>query len=163
DGYTQAGASVNTLAQGDNAVLRVELDGSHLANQVPGLLITGGGITLRGLDVHGFDFDQIQIYSSGAPVEGNFLGAHVSGTVALSGGFGTDGIDVPGSNNRIGTNGDGVNDLAERNLISGNNNGGYGLNIFGVNNVVAGNYIGTDASGTHALGNYFGVVTYSVS
>src|SRR5262249_7697311 len=128
DGYTQAGASVNTLAQGDNAVLRVEVDGGHLANQVPGLLITGSGVTLRALDVHGFDFDQIQMSSSAAAVEGNFLGTDVSGTVALSGGFGTDGIDVPGSGNRIGTNGDGVNDLAERNLISGNNNGGYGMN-----------------------------------
>src|SRR5712692_4442108 len=40
DGYSQAGASANTLAVGDNAVLKVELDGSGATSlQAVGLLV----------------------------------------------------------------------------------------------------------------------------
>src|SRR5262249_52465170 len=59
-------------------------------------------------------------------------------------------------NNLIGANGDGVDDAAERNVISGNI--GTGINIENLpgpadNNVIAGNYVGTDAAGDVALGN----------
>jgi titin len=60
-----------------------------------------------------------------------------------------------GSNNLVGSNGDGVNDAAERNIISGNSD--RGVNMEGASNVVAGNYIGTDASGMSAIANNFGV------
>ncbi len=38
DGYTQPGASPNTLANGDNAVLLIELDGSNAGAGSPGLV-----------------------------------------------------------------------------------------------------------------------------
>ena len=52
------------------------------------------------------------------------------------------------------TNGDGVADAAEPNVISGNLNDGIYLCDHGTEkNVVAGNFIGTDVTGTLALGN----------
>ncbi len=58
------------------------------------------------------------------------------------------------SNNRIGTNGDGVEDGLERNIISGNANNGIwlsGSNTSG--NKIAGNFIGTNVTGSVALPN----------
>jgi CSLREA domain-containing protein len=46
DGYTQPGASVNTLAVGNNAVLQIELNGSALP--FAGLFRLGDGSTIRG-------------------------------------------------------------------------------------------------------------------
>ncbi len=89
---------------------------------------------------------------------GNFIGTDKTGTAAL--GNSGAGIYVAGGaqNTRIGTDGDGVNDIAERNIISGN---GYeGIDIQGTasganttGTVVAGNYVGTNAAGTAALPN----------
>ena len=61
-------------------------------------------------------------------------------------------IHIHASNgNLIGTDSDGVNDDLERNIISGNRGG---VEIAGGNdNVVAGNYIGTDRTGTTTIGN----------
>src|SRR5258708_27938781 len=53
DGYTQPGASVNTLAGGDNAILLIELSGAA-AGGVDGLSITAGSCTIRGLVINGF-------------------------------------------------------------------------------------------------------------
>ena len=53
------------------------------------------------------------------------------------------------SDNRIGTDGNSVDDVGERNIISGSGNDG--IDIFGAGtdgNVVAGNFIGTDPTGT---------------
>jgi hypothetical protein len=157
DGYTQPGSSVNTLAQGDNAVLTIELDGSQ-AGGAHGLGIACGQSTVRGLVVNRFS-GAIVIGSSGNGnvVEGNFLGTDPTGTLAEGNGSG---VNVAGDGNRIGTDGDGMGDAGERNLISGNNGDGI---VSGFSfNVVAGNYIGTDATGLHSLGNSgSGVSVYS--
>src|SRR5204863_143606 len=64
--------------------------------------------------------------------------------------------------NRVGTDGDGVNDAAERNVISGSGATGVLLQSTGTaNNVVAGNLIGTNATGTAALPNANGVIIQS--
>src|SRR5204863_279586 len=61
--------------------------------------------------------------------------------------------------NHIGTDGNGVADAAERNLISGNPNGGVLIESTGTTqNVVAGNYIGTNAAGTDGLRNTDGTL-----
>ena len=57
--------------------------------------------------------------------------------------------------NTVGTNGDGVTDASEGNVIAANGN--VGIEIQGTaatSNVVAGNSIGTDKAGDTGLGNH---------
>jgi hypothetical protein len=152
DGYSQPGSSPNILAIGDNAVLQIELDGSQMVGSGAGLTIAGGHSTVRGLDVQHFPWIGIYLITAGGDtVQGCFIGTDPTGEVATV----ADSAVVAGSDgNLIGTDGDGVNDFAERNVLScisaspGATNGNV---VLGDNNVVAGNYIGTDASGTKAL------------
>src|SRR5204863_4706850 len=83
--------------------------------------------------------------------------------ITLAGNCGTPNADVSGprdngdgvhittgaQHNRIGTDGDGVLDTDERNVISGNTLDQVTINGAGANNnVVAGNFIGTTTNGT---------------
>jgi titin len=84
--------------------------------------------------------------SSGITIQGNFIGTDVSGTKGL--GNGGSGIVDGGSSSNIigGTTG------SARNVISANRSAGVQL-IQPNLDVVEGNYIGTDVTGTKALGN----------
>jgi hypothetical protein len=84
-------------------------------------------------------------------VLGNFIGPDVTGTNAVGdGGFGI-GIFSSASGNFIGGTSAGAG-----NLISGNPGFSYGIAMGGVSgNVVQGNLIGTDPTGTNALANGF--------
>ena len=106
---------------------------------------TGNGISVR-------DPDTTQ-----AVIAGNYIGLDPAGTSRIANGV--DGISISnGANNvRIGSNGDGAFDSAERNVISGNT--GNGVRVSGTsgntsNNLIAGNYIGTDATGSLEVGNF---------
>lgn len=86
--------------------------------------------------------------ATGNVVLGNFIGTDTSGSSDL--GNGTQGVFIhqDASENRVGGAAD------ARNVVSGNN--GSGIYIEGAStraNVVLGNLVGTDASGTSALGN----------
>jgi CSLREA domain-containing protein len=154
DGYTQPGASENTLAVGNNAVLLIRLDGSDAEFGKPGLNITANDSVVRGLSVTGFS-SSAGLVLSGADnttIEGNFLGTSPGGTRDLGNGSGvflqshfSDSTNKP-SNNTVGGTSPGA-----RNLISGNSTG---VEITsGGGNEVSGNYIGTDKTGTSDLGN----------
>jgi hypothetical protein len=93
--------------------------------------------------------DGIDIYTgTGNVVEGNSIGTDVSGTLAL--GNGGNGVLLSGSQN---TTVGGVTASA-RNLISANHSTGITIVTAGASgNVIEGNFIGVDASGTSALGN----------
>jgi len=81
-------------------------------------------------------------------VQGNYIGTTVNGTSALPNGYAGAGLDgAPG--NWIG----GSIAAGARNVISGNTQNGIYLINGAVGNVVQGNLIGTDASGTARLGN----------
>ena len=107
--------------------------------------------------------------STGNVISGNRIGTIADGSQALPNGQppigpGTHpGIKITGATaNLVGTNGDGVGDALERNLISGN--GLQGVMIEGAGatrNVVAGNYVGTTADGLAALPNQSGGVLLS--
>jgi CSLREA domain-containing protein len=154
DGYTQSGASENTLAVGNNAVLLIRLDGSDAEFGKPGLHITANDSVVRGLSVTGFS-SSAGLVLSGADnttIEGNFLGTSPGGTRDLGNGSGvflqshfSDSTNKP-SNNTVG----GTSPEA-RNLISGNSTGVQITS--GGGNEVSGNYIGTDKTGTSNLGN----------
>jgi hypothetical protein len=134
----------------------IEIDGSG-AGVADGLLITGSNISVRGLDVVNF-IQGAGIHITGAAatgdwIYGDLLGTNPAGTSAAPNYTGVQ-IDAGASRNLIGTIGDGVNDLTERNLISGNQFDGVWINGPGTDaNVVAGNFIGTDISGASPLIN----------
>ncbi len=100
---------------------------------------TGVGITIRG---------------SANIVQGNYIGTDTSGTAAIPNGM--EGIWIaPGAKDNI----IGGSSAEERNVISGNDL--FGLNISGkgaTGNVVKGNYVGVDATGSAELRNRHGLV-----
>src|SRR5207244_5218799 len=63
DGYTQPGASPNTLTTGDNAVLLIELNGNGTSG-LSGLNITAANCTVRGLVINGFNQNGIALFES---------------------------------------------------------------------------------------------------
>lgn len=150
DGYTQPGSSVNTGTTTFNATINIRLNG--LLSNVNGLFLGAGssGSTIKGLQIIQFSGHGIRVDSSSNKVQGRTIGASFA-----AGGNGSDGVLINNTNNNIiGTDGDGANDLAEKNVISGND--ANGVEIFGPNasgNSVKGNFIGTDGSGTGGLGN----------
>lgn len=97
-----------------------------------------------------FQYAGINIGTGGGNiVAGNYIGTDATGSIALGNG---NGIDIESSpSNIIGTNGDGVDDALEGNLISGNNNGIAVGSC--TQTVIAGNLIGVNAAGDSALGN----------
>ena len=54
DGYTQPGASPNSLSLGDNDPLMIELDGTNARPDAVGLIITAGGSTVTRLAINRF-------------------------------------------------------------------------------------------------------------
>ncbi len=114
-----------------------------------GLVLGTGsdGSLVRGFDVIDFTHsgtDGIDIESSGNAVQASYVGVQTGGTTAAAN---TDGILITGSNNTIG----GTTPHAG-NLISGNNDDGVFVNTAG-GNLIEGNLIGTDVTGSVALGN----------
>jgi titin len=91
--------------------------------------------------------------TSGNLVQGNFIGTDISGTVALS-------VVSTGVFVALGATGNviGGTVAGARNIISGSGGVGVGIAFPGAaGNLVQGNYIGTDVTGTVALGNSRGV------
>jgi hypothetical protein len=160
DGYTQPGSSPNTLplAQGTNAVLNVEIDGSAVTLAPCWSYQADGGL-IRGLVINHCPDGSIYTINS-LTVTGNFLGTSPAGTpvngVAQQFGFfalGTLGNETPITVNVGGPN------PADRNLISGS---GAGVYIqFNVAGAVKGNLIGTDATVSYSITNGNGIVCTS--
>ena len=142
DGSTQPGYPGTPL---------IELNGNGGAGN--GLTVSGGSSTIRGLAINRFSGDGISITTNGGNVvEGNYVGTDPTGTIARANGF--SGIRITNSGgNRIGGTAAGSG-----NLLSGNP--GAGLVITGsgaTTNVVQGNRVGTNASGTAAIPNGQGI------
>ena len=153
DGYTQPGASSNTLAIGNNAVIQIRIDGSLAGFNTDGLRLESGQHTIRGLCLTGFR--QSAIHAIGhffSVIEGNFIGVEVDGVTARAN-F-NNGILIENSAlNIVG----GARPEA-RNILSGNSTGVRLLNAGSTANRIFNNYIGTTASGQERLGNSTGIV-----
>jgi CSLREA domain-containing protein len=153
NGYTQPGASMNTLATGNNAVLKIVLNGAGAGAGADGLRITAADSTVQGLVVNDWSQHGIDIRGSGATgnkVQGNFVGTNATGT-AVSGNqrgvvLSSDTSGEASSNTVGGTT------AGARNVISGNANTGVTI-ASSDNNFVRGNYLGTNAAGNGALPN----------
>lgn len=134
-GLTPANSSILTIAAGNSTIKGLTINGPAYA-PTGSALIT---LTLRGHNA----------------IVGNYLGTNSTGAIAApTAGVneGMVGIRIQSGDNRIG----GVT-AAHRNLISGN---GGGIEIRGLgatNNVVQGNYIGTDYTGAAAIPNRAGI------
>ena len=146
DGYTQPGAEPNTRLVGNNAKLRIELDGSNTAPGSSGLQITAGDSTVRGLVINRFSGSGILLGegpNGGNVIEGNFIGTNAAGIVGRGNRNGIFLFSSPG--NQIGGT-----SAAARNLISGNTAAAITTFVTS-NNVIEGNYIGTDRSGREVV------------
>jgi PKD repeat protein len=185
DGYTQGrGTSQAAHPNADDGfgwsndpILRIELDGSQVVQNVPpdniaaglrpGLILAGGSSTVRGLVINRFVGGSgvgIEVTGTGEnTIQGNFIGTDVSGKRVAGNPPATNldpaamwtGINVEGTSrhNLIGTNEDGVNDRYEANVVCG---AGAGVGLRGPEaenvqvggyNVVAGNTIGPGLNG----------------
>ncbi|HWX22285.1 MAG TPA: M12 family metallopeptidase [Candidatus Binatia bacterium] len=117
-----------------------------------GLRLGGTNCSVRGLILNGFPLSGILIdgtNATGNTVSGCYLGVDASGTVAVTNRFPPITIDNGASRNTVG----GTNASA-RNIISGSAFQGLVIRDPGTRaNVVEGNYIGLNASGTAALSN----------
>lgn len=122
------------------------------ANALSGIRINGsvnviGGTTAAARNIiSGNSGAGIEIVSGGSTVQGNFIGTDVNGTSAIPN---DNGVTLTGvSGNTIGGT-----TAAARNLISGNTDNGVLISTGATNNLVEGNYIGTDVTGNSRLGN----------
>ncbi len=136
DGYSQPGAVRNSLADGSNATLMIELDGSRILRPADGLVLIAGSSTVRGLSIHGFNGDGIRIEGGGSnTIEGTRLGSSADDAGSWNGGSGIAIVDSAG--NVVGGSGP-----SARNVIEGN--AGRGVRIAGdrsIGNVISGNSI----------------------
>ena len=153
DGYTQPGASPNTKTVGNDAVLKIQLDGTNMPNDNGLEINTSDGSVIRGLVINHFG-DGIFIHGDSVAnrIEGNFVGTDPTGTLDRGNNFDGVGIvDGPSETVIGGSTPD------KRNVLSGNDDGGIFMGRSNVN-VIRGNYIGTDKGGTRDLGNTDGGV-----
>jgi titin len=157
-----AGNYIGTNAAGDAAIPNTEggvevsswgtntligTDGDGIADGVEGNVISGNG---------GPGVLLTSSTSSGTVIAGNYIGIDAAGDAALPNLYGVQ-IQYGSTNNLIGTDADGTSDELERNVISGNDSNGILFSGDSDQNVVAGNYIGTDAAGNAALPNNKGI------
>lgn len=153
-------AAQNNIIKGN--YIGTNYNGSDTLRNYIGIEIMGGpqnniigGIAADDRNiVSGNNYIGIRIVNSNNnTVIGNYVGVDRTGQYALRN---YDGISIEGNAkyNTIGGY-----SIGERNLVSGNV--AYGIPVFGAgcdNNVIIGNYIGTNVSGTQAIPNTYGVL-----
>ena len=157
NGNTIQGCYIGTDATG-NLDLGNTLNGINVIsanNTIGGSLIRFRNV-ISGNNTSGITLQQgsNDFFPNGNVIIGNYIGTTASGAAAIPNG--EHGIYLKGFGVTLNTIGGTT--AGERNVISGNTQ--YGINLDSINgfflpvdNIVTGNYIGTDASGTADLGN----------
>ncbi len=157
---TVAGNYIGTDVGGTNNIGNTT-DGIHLQESDSNTIGGTSGVALGGnctgscnlISGNGGDGIGILFNSDSNIVEGNFVGVDVSGATAISNA--SDGVAITHSSE---SNTIGGTTAGSRNIISGNSVKGVNTEDSGTdNNVILGNYIGTDTTGTSAIGNNIGV------
>ncbi|MGI8808775.1 MAG: M12 family metallopeptidase [Acidimicrobiales bacterium] len=152
DGASQTAFTGNTNIAGPEVVLNGSL--APATEFASGLLMKGANSSVRSLVINGFPDAGITIKRPGATrnsVLGNYIGTDKTGTAAVSNAHTGVRIFEGANGNTIGGAA-----VADRNVISGNRD--YGVSIGGVgtnSNVVIGNFIGLNRTGSGALPNQF--------
>ena len=164
DGYTQPGSHSNTSSVGDDAVILIHIDGAKRPG-LTGLNLSGANAAnclIRGLAITGYQYGPTPFGSffpnvggyaiqvspdagTGNLIQGNFIGVYPDG---LTPGQNSTGVRIDGPATVGGV------DPAARNVISGNS---AGIDVRFKGTVIIGNYVGTDATGTRAVGNVEGI------
>lgn len=126
----------------------IELNGAAAGPNAHGIYLLTSNSVIRALCINRFSGDGIRIeFGASNVVEGCYVGLRPDGRTAAPNQQG--GITIRSPGNRIGGN-----DPTQRNVIAGGNQGGiFLLDPPATGNTIQGNYIGTDATGTNALGN----------
>ncbi|MBK8946637.1 MAG: right-handed parallel beta-helix repeat-containing protein [Ignavibacteriae bacterium] len=154
DGFSQPGSSPNTnpIFQGCNAYLNIELDGTN-AGIADGLIISCGNSVVRGLIINNFSIGNgILLTNVGHNIiEGNYLGTNYNAISIAKNNYG---VRIFSDGNLVGGT-----EASARNIISGNDV--CGVSVEGNNNLVQGNFIGTDITGLNSLENQSGVLVYN--
>jgi astacin (peptidase family M12A) len=133
----------------------IALDGSQVspeAGPVSGLHLYGANCTVRALAFDHFSYAGIQLLGPDAisnTVEGCYMGLKPDGTNAAPNFLAGIIFQYGANDNFIG----GLN-ATQRNVISGNSEYGIVINDNSDTNVILGNYIGLNASGTAAVTNF---------
>jgi CSLREA domain-containing protein len=139
-GTDQAGSA--PLGNGQSGIFVFSLGGVLIGGTE-----TGGRNVISANQLAGIYTDDS---SDGVSAYGNLIGTDASGTAAM--GNVKAGVRVGGTNHRIGLSLEGA-----RNLISGNLGPGIAVISTAAGISIRNNYIGTDISGTAALGNSAGI------
>ncbi len=157
-GNVVAGNDIGTDVTGTVALGNLA-DGVVIDTGASGNLIGGTTASARNIiaanDGSGVEIDD----ANDNQVEGNYVGTDKTGTVGLGNNQILKNIADGGISLENGAAGNTIGGLTATpgtgagNLVSDNANGGVVLNYAGSNNLVAGNLIGTDSTGTVALGN----------
>jgi uncharacterized repeat protein (TIGR01451 family) len=154
---TAANVTIDATTQpGYSGTPLIEISGVNAGSTSRGLVLAGGGATVKGLVIRNFTAASypygygIYITSANNTVKSNYLGTNAAGTAASANRAGIVLDTAAATNNTIG----GLT-AADRNIISGNYELGISIENGPANNTVAGNYIGTDVTGSADLGNGF--------
>jgi len=166
DGWSQPGASSNSLVNGWNAQTRIELDGMALPSSLRGLqLASGDGSQVRGLSLYNFAAVTIGIEANDAVIIGNLVGiradARTHGSRGYAGLLGSQGAieayrSAPNRGHNIRIGGPAPSD---RNLVGGVTHGisaSYGAGNI-ENTVIENNWIGLDGTGLGVISTRAGI------
>jgi len=134
----------------------IVLSGASLAGNNVGLSVLSNGSIIRGFIITSWSVDGVLISGEGNKIQASAIGFWPGNPAALPNAYG---VEIEGQLNKVGGYG-----AAVRNTISGNTYDGISISRSGSpasGNIIQGNFIGTDVSGTSALPNgRSGIVVY---